>query len=438
MTSSHITDELVCESRRPLRRAAISSKTAILLIAAITTTWHLTPLRAATAKMEFNDSAIKSAVKSELHFEMPVFPNFLDVSVSQGIVTLSGSVDNMLAKRRPVKIAASVRGVLGVIDLITVKPEPRADENIRKDIQTALLDYPATESYMVSVSVNDGVARLTGTVTSEAESRLVQEIAEGVRGVKDVRNNLILQYLERRSDQEIAADIQAVLHLDIWGNDYPIRVWVKNGNVTLTGTVGSLAEKHRANWDAWVNGALRVDDGELKVEPTARDHLQRANQHPIRSDGEIKGALQRSLGSDPRVSRYADEINITVEDGVPLLQGEVGDLKAKSAAGADARNIVGVPAVDNELSVQPGESLSDDADTQKRMDASLHRDPLRTNARIEAAVIDHVAYLNGSVDSSAQTMQAQDIASRTKDVVEVRNHLQIETEPDYFFYGQPI
>jgi len=72
------------------------------------------------------------------------------------------------------------------------------------------------------------------------------------------------------------------------------------------------------------------------------------------------------------------------------------------------------------------------------MDASLHRDPLRTNARIEAAVIDHVAYLNGSVDSSAQTMQAQDIASRTKDVVEVRNHLQIETEPDYFFYGQPI
>ena len=75
-----------------------------------------------------------------------MFPNDVDVSTSQGIVTLSGSVDNPLAKERAVKIAKSIRGVLGVIDQIIVTPVSRSDEDIRKDIQAALQEDPATES----------------------------------------------------------------------------------------------------------------------------------------------------------------------------------------------------------------------------------------------------------------------------------------------------
>jgi len=38
-----------------------------------------------------------------------MFPNDVDVSTSQGIVTLSGSVNNLLAKERAVKMAESIR-----------------------------------------------------------------------------------------------------------------------------------------------------------------------------------------------------------------------------------------------------------------------------------------------------------------------------------------
>ena len=45
--------------------------------------------------------------------------------------------------------------LLGVIDQITVTPEVRSDEDIRKAILSALLNDPATESYQVTASVRD-------------------------------------------------------------------------------------------------------------------------------------------------------------------------------------------------------------------------------------------------------------------------------------------
>lgn len=396
----------------------------------------LASANAVSAKQLFTDSAITAAIVSDLHFEMTVFPNFLDVGTQHGIVTLSGSVNDILAKRRAVEIAEGVRGVLGVIDRITVKPESRPDEAIRKDILMALLNDPATEAYKVSVSVNGAVVTLTGTVGSKAESQLAQQVAESVRGVNDIHNELVINYAGTRTDREIAADIQAVLHWDIRVTGYPIQVAVREGHVTLTGTVGSVVEKSRVASDAWVNGVLSVDDSGMKVEPTARELKRRRNENAGQPDTEIKNALQTSLRADPRVSHYADMINVTVEDGVAILEGAVGDSKAKSAAGVDARDIVGVSWVDNELSVRPTENLPDDTDTQKGLNAALHWDPLLEGTRIDAAVFGHIAFLNGSVDSVEQRAEAQDDALRTRGVVEVRNHLKVVPEPDFFFYNQ--
>ena len=85
----------------------------------------------------------------------------------------------------------------GVIDRITVTPVSRPDEDIRKDILTALLQDPATESYQVPVSVQDAVVTLTGSVGSYAEKQLAARIAKGVKGVKEVRNDVTINYLAK-------------------------------------------------------------------------------------------------------------------------------------------------------------------------------------------------------------------------------------------------
>ena len=94
-------------------RAAIGRWSAILLIAAGMQNLVLLPLQAATPKKEITDNGITSAVEAGFKLEKGVFPNDVDVSTSQGIVTLSGSAANLLAKERAVKIAESIRGCAG-------------------------------------------------------------------------------------------------------------------------------------------------------------------------------------------------------------------------------------------------------------------------------------------------------------------------------------
>ena len=189
---------------------AIGRWSAILLVAAITQTLVLPSLQAATAKREITDKGITFAVEKALMVEKGVIPNDVDVTTSQGFVTLSGAVDNLLAKERAVKIAESIRGVLGVIDRITVTPVSRSDDDIRKDILAALLQDPATESYQVTVSVQGAVASLGGSVGSYMEKQLAERVAMGVKGLKDVHNDITINYLAKRTDAEIAADIEPV------------------------------------------------------------------------------------------------------------------------------------------------------------------------------------------------------------------------------------
>jgi len=98
-----------------------------------------------------------------------------------------------------------------VTDQITVNAVSRPDDDIRADIQSALKQDPATESYQTTVAVHDAVATLSGTVGSYAEQQLATRIASGVKGVKAVHNQATINYLAARTDTEIKADVKARL-----------------------------------------------------------------------------------------------------------------------------------------------------------------------------------------------------------------------------------
>lgn len=407
--------------------ASMSGWTIVLLIAVGMPAFSVLPLQAATAKEAITDSGITAAVEDGFMFEKGVFPNFVDVTTTDGIVTLSGSLNNILAKGRAIKIAESIRGVRGVIDRLTVIPVSRPDEDVRKDVLAALLQDSATESYQVAASVKDAVVTLTGSVGSWPEEQLAVRVAEGVKGVKDVHNEITINYLAKRTDPEITADAAVALQWDIWLNGEFINVSANAGKVSLTGTVGSAIAKSRAVDDVWVNGVTEVADSGLTVEPWARDASRRKHQFVVKTDQEIQQAVQAAFRADPRVSGFSSTINVRIEDDVVILTGSVGNLKAKTAAEHDATDTVSVWWVDNLLKVRL-QSWPPDADSEKALKAALLWDPLLDSLTVEAAVINHVAYLSGTVDSDLQKADAQDVATRTKGVAEVRNRLKVEPE----------
>ena len=425
---------LTTRMARPFHRATVGRWCVTLLIASAAQVLGLLPLQAASPKKEITDSGITAAVERGLAFEKGVFPNDVDVSTSQGIVTLSGAVNNLLAKERAVKMAESIRGVRGVIDRTTVTPVSRSDADTRKDIQRALRLDPATESYRVAVSVQNAVATLTGSVASYTEKQVVARIAEGVKGIKEVRNEVAINYLSKRADSQIAADVKARLQWDIWVNGDMTNVDVRDGKVTLTGVVGSAIAKSRASDDAWVNGVLSVDASGLKVEPWAHNDAHRRLKYATRSDSDIKQAVQAAFRLDPRVAAFSLDVN--VGGGVVVLSGNVGNLKAKTSAEQDVENIVGVTGLDSLLKVRPT-GQSTDAEMKEQLKAVVFWDPLLDSSTISATVINRVAYLSGTVGSIVQKAEAQDVALRTKGVVLVWNALKVEPESWVTYYDWP-
>jgi osmotically-inducible protein OsmY len=397
-----------------LRRASIG----VLVAFAVTLA-----LAGGAASREVSDAEITEAVEMEIWGDHAVEANNIDVETREGVVTLTGTVGNILAKERAEAIASAIVGVRAIINRIDVKPVERTDSKLEKAVENALLRDPATDSYEVNPVVDNGVVTLTGNVDSWQEKQLCESVVKGVKGVRDVRDNLNVRYVAHRPDSEIKSEIEARLANDVMVDDYLIRVDVKNERVTLTGAAGSLFEKNRAFSDAWVADVKGVDDSGLTVRWWARDEMRRKSNYVARSDDEIKQAVIDALQYDPRIFSFNPDVN--VDHGTVTLRGVVGNLKAKNAAGQDARDVIGVWRVKDYLKVRP-DVVPADSVLESRVRSALLEDPYVSRFDIDVHVYEGGVYLRGNVNTSFEAQQAAWVAETVKGVLYVVNSLNYD------------
>ena len=403
----------------------------VMLVLVMLLTGVFVTAQLSAASMEtLSPSKITSAVDTELLEDDMVNSSNIDVTTNQGVVTLRGTISNILAKERAVHIAEAVRGVRSVIDELSVRPGiMRKPENLEADVKQALALDPATESYNVQVVADkNGEVTLTGQVHSWAEKQLSGDVAKGVIGVTGLKNMLTIEYPEKRSDADIKKDIEDVLAYDIWVDPMLINVEVKNGDVTLTGTVGSAAEKRRALMDAWTYGVKNVNDNQLEVKWWAKDTMKRESRYSDVSDAGIRDAIRTAFLYDPRV--YSFEPSIEVDNGEVTLTGIVDNLVAKRAAERDALNTVGVWRVKDLLKVRSGQPYADTM-IQENIEHAFVTDPLIEPYHLDTIVIDGKAYLNGRVEFAFEKEQAEKIASRQPGVEAIDNDIIVENEWKY-------
>lgn len=377
------------------------------------------------ADPRFADGSLERAVEENLKIDEGVESHLIDVTVRDGIVTLSGSVDNLLSNERAGRVARRVKGVRSVVNRIDVIPSARSDAQIREEVEGALLDDPATDAYELGVDVKDGTVSLTGTVESWAEKRLSGQVAKGVRGVQDVVNEIEIRYTMTRSDSEILNDVERRLDSDIWVGAEEISVEVDQGRVALIGTVSSAAEKRTAIGDAWVSGVEEVDHSDLRVDVHRRDRATRSERSVGRSDDEVEHAVRDALRHDPRVSSVL--VELFVDDGVVTLTGEVDNLEAKRAAERDASNTVGVWRVRNYMRVRPEEPPSDE-ELLTRLERALKRDSVTERLNVVVTVRNGKAYLYGEVDTQFQYRQVGNVASAVNGVIDVVNLVDVDLD----------
>jgi osmotically-inducible protein OsmY len=140
---------------------------------------------------ERTDADLAKAVLNALKWDAAIPTDKVDVTVSQGWVTLKGEVEYSFQKSDAERAVRRLSGVKGVINLITIKPRP-SPSDLKQQIERALIRNAETDARQITVEVEGSKVILRGTVRSYAEKQAAEDTAWSAPGVSEVDNHIVI------------------------------------------------------------------------------------------------------------------------------------------------------------------------------------------------------------------------------------------------------
>lgn len=136
------------------------------------------------------DTDIAQAVRRALEWDVFVPERDITSTVSEGRVTLEGTVKTVSQREAAERAIRNLAGVRGVVNLIAVEPSKIAAADIRQAIEGALERRAEREARSIRIEVDNGNVQLSGPVHSWAERQAVCSTARFTPGVRSVDDRL--------------------------------------------------------------------------------------------------------------------------------------------------------------------------------------------------------------------------------------------------------
>ncbi|RZJ34589.1 MAG: BON domain-containing protein [Flavobacterium sp.] len=213
------------------------------------------------------DILLQANVQEALNFEPSLTPAQIGVTVNDGVVTLTGEVDQFSKKTQAEKIVRRIKGVRAVVEKIQVelnKSDFKSDSDLAHELIKALRWNYSVPDDKIKVTVEDGYVTLDGSVPWDYQRQLARKEVARVIGVKGIHNNLTLQSASKDSLEKDAIENAIARHWSLEADDIYVRV--KDNTVTLTGEVQSLYQKDEAERIAWQAPGVQSVNNFLTVE----------------------------------------------------------------------------------------------------------------------------------------------------------------------------
>ena len=187
------------------------------------------------------------------------------VSVSGGVVTLTGTVVSLWLKEETINRILKVQGIESVMSELTIA-KAENDTKLAEDVINTIRRYAYFTVYDdFQGRVRNGIVYLGGAVTDPKKLSDVVERVAKVKGVQAIDNKVTVLPANQSDDRLRVTIANAIYQLPEFERysmaDPPIHVIVDRGHVTLVGAVRADIEKRKALEAArFVYGVLALED----------------------------------------------------------------------------------------------------------------------------------------------------------------------------------
>jgi osmotically-inducible protein OsmY len=215
-----------------------------------------------------NNEELQNDVQEAIRWEPLLNAAEIGVTAKEGVITLTGVVDNYTKKAEAEDAAKNVSGVKAVVEKIDVKftnnEEKKNDNEIAAEILKAFKWNWRIPNDKIKVIVENGWVTLAGELKWNYQREAVKESVKNLLGVIGIANNITIKNNESESIEK--ADIESALRRNWSVSDNDITVSVSGHTATLSGMVDSWYQKEEAGRIAFNALGVWAVENELVVD----------------------------------------------------------------------------------------------------------------------------------------------------------------------------
>ncbi|SDU19648.1 Osmotically-inducible protein OsmY, contains BON domain [Polaribacter sp. Hel1_33_78] len=212
------------------------------------------------------DAEIKDDVLDELAWQPNIDETQIGVIVEDGVVTLSGVVNNYskkLAAEEAVKSVEGVKAVAEDIEVIYGINYKKTDKEIAKAVVSAFEWNSSVPEDDIAIKVQNGWVYLSGEVQWMFQKNAARNAIKNLLGVKGVSNSIKLE--NNIEPVEVKNRIKKAFHRMATIDSNAIILETHGHTVTLRGKVHSIKEKEEAETAAYNAPGVYNVKNELQI-----------------------------------------------------------------------------------------------------------------------------------------------------------------------------